>query len=134
LRIPFHRHLRLELLEDGRVRAPDILELKNHFGTVHGGLLFALGETAAAVAIGLQLAEDGARVHAITRRGAIEYRKPARGAITARASVSLGRAEILDALEATRSVDVPIQVELSDEAAVTVATLDIGFYLGRRRE
>jgi uncharacterized protein (TIGR00369 family) len=128
-RIPFQRHAQLELLDDLRVRAPDIPELKNHFGTVHGGMLYALGEVAAAVAMAQLLAADRARLYAITRQGEITYLKPARGAITSLCQVAMTGSEILDALEHQRSVDVPVFVALHDHADVVVARLSLVWYV-----
>jgi acyl-coenzyme A thioesterase PaaI-like protein len=132
-RIPFQRHTQLELLADLSVRAPDIPELKNHFGTMHGGMLYALGEVASAAAMAQLLELDQATLFAVTRRGEIAYLKPARGAITSGCQISMTRAELLGALERQRSVDVPITVTLSDPANTTVATLDLLWYVAKRR-
>lgn len=131
--IPFQKHVCLELLPDHRVRAPDLSELKNHVGTMHGGMLFALGEVAAAVAMAELLARDRAYLHAITRRGDIAYLKPARGAITASSEISMTRAEILSSLDRQPSVDVPVAVALTDPGNVTVAELELTWYVARVR-
>lgn len=131
--IPFQRHTRLELLDDLRVRAPEELELKNHFGTMHGGMLYTLGEVAAAVAMAQLLAPDRGRLFAITRQGAIDYLKPARGPITASAQVSMTRAEIHQALERQRSLDVQVAVTLHDRDDVSVATLSLRWYVAPRK-
>jgi hypothetical protein len=59
--VPFHDLIGIEVLEasggSAWVRAPDTPVLKNHFGTMHGGMLFTLGEVAAAVAITRMLGE-----------------------------------------------------------------------------
>jgi len=132
-RIPFQSHTRLELLDELSVRAPDIIELKNHFGTMHGGMLYALGEVAAAVAMAKLLAADSASLYAITRRGEIEYLKPARGPITASGQVSLTRAEIFAGLEHSRSLEVPVSATLKDVDHQTVATLSLRWYVSPRR-
>ena len=129
--VPFHALTELELLADSRVRAPDIPQLKNPYGTLHGGMLFALGEVAAAVAMTRLLRDDIATLRAITRRGAIEYRKPARGAITATSHVGLSREQIMSALRGRPSIDVPVTVTLSDAAELLVATLAIDWFVGR---
>jgi acyl-coenzyme A thioesterase PaaI-like protein len=129
-RIPFQAHTQLELLPDMRVRAPDVLELKNHLGTMHGGMLYALGEVSAAAAMASLL---GTALFAITRHGEITYLKPARGAITGSASVALTREQILGALAVQRSLDVAVSVTLHDAASVAVATLSITFYVAPLR-
>lgn len=132
-RIPFQRLTQLELLDDMRVRAPDIVQLRNHFGTVHGGMLYALGEVAAAAAVAQLLQADSGQLFAITRRGNIDYLKPARGVITAHGEVALSLAQILEALEHQRSLDVQVAVTLSDQADITVAKLDFTWYVARAR-
>jgi acyl-coenzyme A thioesterase PaaI-like protein len=132
-RITFQHHTRLELLDDLRVRAPDILELKNHLGTMHGGMLYAVGEVAAAVAMAKLLERDRATLYGITRHGDIAYLKPARGAITSSCDIAMTRDDILCALQAQRSVDVPVTVTLSDLADVVVAKLSLTWYVAPLR-
>ena len=59
----------------GRACIPDSLELRNHFGTVHGGMLFSVGEVAAASGMVRLLGADIGRLRAITRRATIDYLK-----------------------------------------------------------
>lgn len=136
-RVPFHEHTSIEFADAplgcGLVVAPDIPELTNHLGTVHGGMLFAIGEIAAARAMVQLLADDLTKLRAITRRGSITYLKPARGAITGAAEISMPRTDILAALETDDSIDVPIAVNLTDADGVTVAILEITWFVGRPR-
>ena len=135
--VPFHDHAFIEILDadpgTGRARIPDAPELKNHLGTVHGGVLFALGEVAAAAGVTRLLGADMARLRAITRRGSIEYLKPARGAISGEGFVSVSREAIFEALDAGPSLAVPVSVTLTDEAGICVARLDIEWFVGRPR-
>ncbi len=132
--MPFHDHAQIEILDapkgTGAARIPDAPELRNHFGTVHGGMLFAVGEVAAASGMMRLLGADIARLRAITRRGAIDYLKPARGAISGAASIGMSAADIAASLSRSRSVDVPIQVELTDAAGIVVARLGIDWFVG----
>lgn len=96
-------------------------------------MLFTLGEVAAGVAMSRMLAAEQPALRSITHRATIEYRKPARGAITAATAVAVSRDQIVDALREQRSIDVPITVTLTDDAAVTVATLAVDWYVGRAR-
>jgi uncharacterized protein (TIGR00369 family) len=133
--VPFHDHTHIEVLEvregSARVRAPDLPELKNHLGTLHGGMLFTIGEIAAAMAITRLLGADLANLRAITRRGSVEYVKPARGGITAVSQLSMTRDEIFGALQREPSIDVPISVECKDDTGVTVARLTVSWFIGR---
>ena len=135
--VPFHDHAQIEILDapkgTGAARIPDALELCNHLGTVHAGMLFAVGDAAAGTGIARLLGPDISRLRAVTRRGTIEYLKPARGAISGAASIGMSAADIAASLSRFPSVDVPIQVELSDAAGVVVARLGIDFFLGAPR-
>ncbi len=132
--VPFHDHAQIEILDApkgmGAACIPDAPELRNHLGTVHGGMLFALGEVAAASCMTRLLGADIGRLRAITRRGAIEYLKPARGAISGAAATGMSAAGIAASLSRFPSVDVPIQVELTDAAGMVVARLGVDWFVG----
>jgi uncharacterized protein (TIGR00369 family) len=136
--IPFHAHAGIEILRApvgrGHARIPDTRTLTNHFGTVHGGALFSVGEVAAAAAITQLLMAELASLRAITRRASIDYLKPARGVIDGHATVGMTRSEILAALEGAASVDVPISVTLTDPAQLEVAKLIVTWFVGRPRK
>jgi acyl-coenzyme A thioesterase PaaI-like protein len=135
--VPFSEHARIEVLDrpgcHGSARIPDLIELTNHFGTVHGAALFAVGEVAAAIGMTRVLGRDGAGLRSITRQAKIDYLKPARGVITADATVEMRRGEILTALETASSIDVPIRVTLTDSTQLEVARLAVGWFVGRPR-
>ena len=136
-RIPFHDHAQIEIVDapagQGRARIPAIPELTNHFGTVHGGMLFAVGEVAAASGVVRLLGPDISRLRAVTRRGSIDYLKPARGAISGAATVGMSAADIAASLSRARSVDVPVAVELTDEAGAVVARLSVEMFVAAPR-
>lgn len=133
--VPFHDLTRVEISEasspgTGDARIPDAVELRNHLGTTHGGMLFALGEIAAAAAVTRLLWDHLGQLRAITRRASIDYLKPARGAIRATATVALSLAEITAALASASSIDVPLAVELRDDAGTVVARLHVTWFVG----
>ena len=132
--VPFHQHARIEILDapegEGRARIPDAPELTNHFGTVHGGMLFAVGEVTAASAMIRLLGAHRIGARAITRKATIDYLKPARGAVSGSATVGMSAADIAASLARLPSVNVPISVDLTDAAGVTVAHLDIEWFVG----
>ena len=132
--VPFHDHAGIEILDApaglGAARIPDRAELTNHFGTVHGGMLFAVGEVAAASAMTQLLGADIARLRAITRKGAIEYLKPARGAISGAATVGVSAADIAASLTRAPSMNAPVAVDLTDATGTVVARLNIEWFVG----
>jgi acyl-coenzyme A thioesterase PaaI-like protein len=152
--VPFHEHAQIEIIDapavlegQGQAAIPDAPFLKNHFGTVHGGMLFAVGEVAAASAmmrvlgsealrevLAQVMGNDASRLRAITRRGAIDYLKPARGAVSGAATVGMSAADIAASLTRSPSIDVPVSVALTDASGSTVARLDITWFVGRPKE
>ena len=97
-------------------------------------MLYSVGEVAAASAMIRVLGPDALRLRAITRRGAIDYLKPARGAVSGAANVGMSAADIAASLTRSPSVDVPISVDLTDATGAIVARLDITWFVGRPRE
>ncbi|MDP3739741.1 MAG: DUF4442 domain-containing protein [Hyphomonadaceae bacterium] len=136
--VPFHDHAQIEILDapagQGGSRIPAAPELTNHFGTVHGGMLFAVGEVAAASAMHRLLGPGIAKVRAITRKGTIDYLKPARGAISGAATIGMSAADIAASLTRLPSINVPVSVELTDSEGVVVARLAIEWFVGRPKQ
>lgn len=135
--VPFHELIGIEVLEacDGRsrVRAPDTPALKNHFGTMHGGMLFTLGEISAAMAVTRTLADKLAALRAVTKSAEIRYLKPAKGAITGEAELQMTVADLLEQVEVQKSVDLPITVSLRDDSGQEVASLVAVWYVAKSR-
>ena len=135
---PFNNHARIQTLDaaagNGATRIGDLPELKNHFGTVHGGALYTVGEVAAARAVLSALGEHIAHLHAVTRSARIRYLKAARGAIDARATLSPGLVqEALAAVEQQGHAEVTVEVALTDAQGIVVATMVVDWHIGRPR-
>lgn len=128
--IPFHDHIKLEFLPDG-ARIPDAVELTNHFGSVHGSALFAVGEIAAARTLVGLLGEDAADLRAITRSAEIRYLKMAHGAITGEARVRMERAALFDELARLGRARPVIDVQLKDETGLVVGELTVESHVSR---
>ncbi len=127
--IPFTRELGLTLdqVVDGEVHMtlPDRDANRNLAGTVHAGLLYTFGETVAGVAAGLQTLE---KAFPFARRAEIRYRRPARGAVHGKASVSshdLGR--VLDDLAREGRSELAVCAELTGDDGKTVAEVDVDY-------
>ncbi len=132
--VPFHNLTQIEVLEAGGgkavVCAPDIPDLKNHFGTMHGGMLYTVGEVAAAIGITRMLGDYLSGLRAVTSTGSIEYLKPALGAVIAKSQVKMTTDEILASLVEQPSIIVPIDVELTNEDDITVGKMHIEWFVG----
>jgi hypothetical protein len=72
-------------------------------------------------------------LRAITRRGSIDYLKPARGPVSGVATVGMSAADIAASLTHSPSVDVPISVDLTDAAGLLVARLQVEWFVGNPR-
>jgi acyl-coenzyme A thioesterase PaaI-like protein len=133
--IPFNGHVGLEVLdvapESCSVRLPDRPELRNHLGTAHAAALFAAGEAASGGAFGAAFAElliTGALP--VVRNAEIRFRRPARGAIIATATVA-DADSALALLEAHGRVDVPVAVQMRDADGEVVATMRVEWLVKR---
>jgi acyl-coenzyme A thioesterase PaaI-like protein len=135
--IPFNGHVGLELAEvgDGRgvVKLPDAPELKNHVGSQHAGALFAAGEFASGGAFVGAFAEHMGSITPLARSAEIDYRKLARGEITATGTLSESKEALLGRLEADGRVEFPIEVELSDADGQVVAAMTVHWHVRQNR-
>ena len=131
--IPFNSHVGLEFVEvaDGRgvVRLPDAGHLKNHVGSQHAGALFAAGEAASGGAFVGAFAEHMGGITPLARGAQISYLKLARGAITATASLSAEKGDLLDRLGSEGRVEFPVTVELTDEEGTKVAEMAVDWHV-----
>ena len=131
--IPFNSHVGLDFVEvaDGRgvVRLPDAGHLKNHVGSQHAGALFAAGEAASGGAFVGAFAEHMGGITPLARGAQISYLKLARGAITATASLSAEKGDLLDRLGSEGRVEFPVTVELTDEEGTKVAEMAVDWHV-----
>ena len=133
--IPYNGHLGLELLEVGEgrgvVKLPDSAALKNHVGSQHAGALFSAGEFASGGAFVGAFAPHMGSITPLARSAEIDYRKIARGEITATGTLSEAPDELLARLEADGRVQFPISVELTDPDGEVVAAMTIHWHVRR---
>lgn len=131
--IPFNNHVGLEVVEVGDgtavVRLPDADHLKNHVGSQHAGALFSAAEAASGGAFVGAFAEHLGLMTPLARSAEIDYRKLAKGPITATATLAEGRDELLSRLEADGRVEFPVQVALTDEDGNDVATMTVHWHV-----
>lgn len=136
--IPFNGHLGLELVEVGEgrgvVKLPDASQTHNHVGTQHAGALFSAGEYASGGAFVGAFAEQMASITALARSAEIDYRKLARGEITAVGTLGETKDDLLGRLEADGRVEFAIEVELSDADGQVVAAMTINWHVRRNEQ
>ena len=133
--IPFNGHVGLDLVEvgDGRgvVRLPDAPELKNHVGSQHAGALFSAGEFASGGAFVGAFAEHMGSMTPLARSAEIDYRKIAKGDITATATLTEDKQALLGRLDTDGRVEFPIGVELTDADGQVVAAMTVHWHVRR---
>jgi acyl-coenzyme A thioesterase PaaI-like protein len=134
--IPFNTHLGLEVVEvsegKGVVRLPDEDKLHNHVGSQHAGGLFAAGEAASGGAFVGAFAEHMGGITALAKSADIEYRKLAKGAITATGTLELDAKDIIDGVDGEEGkAEFPVEVEMKDESGQVVATMTVHWHVRR---
>ncbi|MEA2467698.1 MAG: hypothetical protein QOJ57_1824, partial [Thermoleophilaceae bacterium] len=101
--IPFNRHVGLVVEEvapgRGVVTLPDDEQLHNHVGSQHAGALFSAGEAASGGAFLGAFAEHLGSLTPLAKSASIDYRKIARGPITAVGSLSGNVDELMGTIE-----------------------------------
>lgn len=133
--IPFNTHVGLEFVEvaEGRgvVRLPDAEHLHNHVGSQHAGALFAAAEAASGGAFVGAFAERMGEITPLARSAEIEYLKLARGPITAAATLSGDRGELLERLDSDGRIEFPVEVSMADADGTEVATMTVRWHVRR---
>jgi acyl-coenzyme A thioesterase PaaI-like protein len=131
--IPFNTHVGLEVAEvaDGRgvVRLPDEGKLHNHVGSQHAAGLFAAGEAASGAAFMGAFADHLAGLTPLARSAEIDYRKLAKGVITATATLGEDVDALLEKLGADGKVEFPVAIEMTDAGGQVVAGMTVSWHV-----
>jgi acyl-coenzyme A thioesterase PaaI-like protein len=131
--IPFNRHVGLVVEEvapgRGVVTLPDGEHLHNHVGSQHAGGLFSAGEAASGGAFLGAFAEHLGGLTPLAKSASIDYRKIARGPITAVGTLDADVDALLQAIEADGRVEFPVEVEMSDGDGNVVATMTVHWHV-----
>jgi acyl-coenzyme A thioesterase PaaI-like protein len=134
--IPFNTHLGLEVVEvsegKGVVRLPDDDKLHNHVGSQHAGGLFAAGEAASGGAFVGSFAEHMGGITALAKSAGIEYKKLAKGVVTATGTLDLDAKDLIDRIDGEEGkAEFPVEVEMKDESGNVVATMTVHWHVRR---
>src|SRR3954451_3040342 len=133
--IPFNRHVGLVVEEvvpgRGVVALPDGEHLHNHVGSQHAGALFSAGEAASGGAFLGSFGEHLGSLTPLARSAQIDYRRIARGVITATGTLSADVPELISRLESDGRVEFPIEVEMADADGEVVATMTVHWHVRR---
>jgi acyl-coenzyme A thioesterase PaaI-like protein len=133
--IPFNRHVGLVVEEvtvgRGVVTLPDGEHLHNHVGSQHAGGLFSAGEAASGGAFLGAFAEHLGGLTPLAKSASIDYRKIARGPITAVGTLDADVDQLLSKIEADGRVEFPVEVEMKDGDGNVVATMTVHWHVRR---
>ena len=133
--IPFNRHIGLvvEEIAPGRgvVTLPDGEHLHNHVGSQHAGGLVSAGEAASGGAFLGAFAEHLGGLTPLAKSASIDYRKIARGPVTATGTLDADVGALLASIESDGRVEFPIEVEMTDGDGNVVATMTVEWHVRR---
>jgi thioesterase domain-containing protein len=135
--VPFARLVGIEVVSiDGQcavTRIPADERLGNHVSTVHAGALFTLCESASGAALAGAIAQVIMQTRLVVRDAQVEYLKPARGEVFAKACLVDEVACVLEALRrdgrADMAVDVSATTRLADGTETLVARASFNWHL-----
>lgn len=135
--LPFNRFLGLEkgppksgLL----VSLPASAQYTNHLGTVHASALLAVAEAGSAELLVRHFGDVTGYVP-VVRRLEAKFRKPARGRVSARASVETAAFNRLSSeLQAKGRALIGISVEVVDEGGIVVLSARVEWFIARSVE
>lgn len=131
--VPFANHVGVQITEvsPGAAAAvlPEAPHLLNHVGTQHAAALYAVAEAASGAAVAGLIADVLMSVTPVAKAASIRYLKPARGPITASATIDGDSAEARARLDSTGKSEFAVKVTLTDAANVTVAEVDVNWYV-----
>ena len=136
-RSPTTHHLGLEVLEVGRRpwsrAAARSQALVNHVGSQHAGALFSAGEAASGAAFVGAFAEQMGGITPLARSAQIDYRKLAKGPITATGTLSEDKDSLLGRLESEGKVEFQVEVDLADSDGTSVAQMSVDWHVRRNQ-
>ncbi len=122
--VPMVRTLNLEFLrvtaDSAEVRLPDQAAFHNHLGGPHAGAMFTLAESASGAVVLAAFADELSRAVPLPVHAEIDYRKLARGPVTATATLGRPGPDVVAELDAWRRPEFPVAVVLRrEDGAVT---------------
>ncbi|MFI0817458.1 DUF4442 domain-containing protein [Streptomyces sp. NPDC021098] len=131
--VPMVRTLNLEFAETSAeravVRLPDQSDFHNHVGGPHAGAMFTLGESASGAVVLAAFGDQLQRAVPLAVRAEIDYKKLAKGPVTATARIGRPAAEVLAGLDAGERPEFPVRVEITREDGAVTGEMSITWTL-----
>jgi uncharacterized protein (TIGR00369 family) len=131
--VPFAAHVGIVLQTIGAGTATATLDqshsTSNHIATFHAGALFTLAEAASGAAMAGMFLERLAALRPVAASATIDFLKPARGAVTAHASVDESRDALFAALDSEGKVRFAVSVRIEDAEGREVARMSVDWHV-----
>ncbi|MFF9510612.1 DUF4442 domain-containing protein [Streptomyces sp. NPDC014724] len=114
--VPMARTLNLEFLqttaERAVVRLPDQADYHNHLAGPHAGAMFTLAESASGAIVIAAFGDQLSRAVPLAVKAEIAYKKLAKGAVTATATLGRPVADVVAELDEGRRPEFPVLIEI----------------------
>ncbi|MFB6715797.1 MULTISPECIES: DUF4442 domain-containing protein [unclassified Streptomyces] len=114
--VPMARTLNLEFLETTAeravVRLPDQADYHNHLAGPHAGAMFTLAESASGAIVIAAFGDQLSRAVPLAVKAEISYKKLAKGAVTATATLGRPVADVVAELDEGRRPEFPVLIEI----------------------
>ncbi|MEU1805449.1 DUF4442 domain-containing protein [Streptomyces sp. NPDC019937] len=131
--VPMVRTLNLEFIEASAeravVRLPDQPDLHNHVGGPHAGAMFTLAESASGAVVLAAFGDQLRRAVPLAVRAEIEYKKLAKGPVTATARLGRPAAEVVAGLDAGERPEFPVRIEITREDGAVTGEMSVTWTL-----
>jgi acyl-coenzyme A thioesterase PaaI-like protein len=120
--LPFNQALGIAVGVDGAITLRIKDEHKNHLGTAHASVIYAIAEACSGEWIIRTVAQQFPNAFAVTRAGNIQYKKPGGGTLTAQvAKASIRPTDLIQQISSRNMSRVTIDVQVNS-TDITVAT------------
>ncbi|RNG18638.1 DUF4442 domain-containing protein [Streptomyces botrytidirepellens] len=131
--VPMVRTLNLEFVEASAeravVRLPDQPDFHNHVGGPHAGAMFTLAESASGAVVLAAFGDQLQRAVPLAVRAGIDYKKLAKGPVTATARLGRPVAEVVAGLDAGERPEFPVRIEITREDGAVTGEMSITWTL-----
>ncbi|WP_063732915.1 DUF4442 domain-containing protein [Streptomyces sp. RTd22] len=131
--VPMVRTLNLEFVEASAeravVRLPDQPDFHNHVGGPHAGAMFTLAESASGAVVLAAFGDQLQRAVPLAVRAEIDYKKLAKGPVTATARLGRPAAEVVAGLDAGERPEFPVRIEITREDGAVTGEMSITWTL-----
>jgi len=133
IEIPFNKFIGINKSEnqaESLLELPDSENMKNHLGTVHASAQFALAEACSGEYLLHKFSHYSGRIIPVVRKSETKFKKPAKGRLSANASIDPDvENSVIEKLEQKSRVVIPVNVVISDSSNEITMTARIEWFI-----